>query len=159
MFKFMRGLSHRILRRRSEGVDYTINDPGDAAIEAAIAQARETLPTFWRVLAEGDASDCHLKVGLTTPNGAIEHLWIKPAERREDKVIGRLVSEPLDLEDVMIGSEVAVDLDRISDWAYIRNGRMFGAFTQRAMLHQIKPSARRRLAAALSPTPLESEAN
>lgn len=151
----LRRLVDRILGRAPGPDEFTILDAGD--IDAAIAEARATLDIFWRKFEAREALQYQLKAGLTTPNGATEHIWIEPSERREGKVVGRLMNQPLDLEDVAVGDEVVVDADRISDWGYFKSGRLYGVFTQRALLDRQSPAFRRQAEAVLSPTPLEPE--
>ena len=145
-----------ILRPRTE-FPVVVQDDDKADVDAAIAQARETLPLFWRKFEAGEADEFQLKAGLTTPNGATEHIWVRPSGWQDDKVIARLTSDPIDLEDVRAGDEVLIEPERISDWGYFKGGRLYGAFTQRAMLKYSEPKLRRQIEAALSPTPLEAE--
>jgi uncharacterized protein YegJ (DUF2314 family) len=135
--------------------EFTVTEQGDAAIVEAVAAARATLPVFWTVFEARDADDFQLKVGLTTPAGATEHVWIAPSAREGGKVTGVLAVQPFDLDDVDLGDEVVFDGDRISDWSYFKNGLLYGAYTQRAMLDRLPRDTWRELEAVLSPTPLE----
>jgi uncharacterized protein YegJ (DUF2314 family) len=148
-------LLKKILRPPPISDEFTVVQAGEASIEAATARAKATLDLFWEKFESGAADQYQLKVGLTTPNEAIEHVWIKPIERRDGRVIGLLMSQPVDLEDVSLGDEITIDPERISDWGYFKGGKLYGAFTQRAMLDQISPALRRRFEAALAPNPLE----
>ena len=152
-----RRIASLILRPRGPESEVTVVASGDPSMEAAIAQARETLPIFWRCFEAGAADSFQLKAGLSTPNGATEHLWLYPSGWREGKVVAILANQPRDLVDVGAGDEVLVDPDRITDWGYAKNGRLYGAFTQRAALHELSRSMRRQLEAVLAPTPLEPE--
>jgi uncharacterized protein YegJ (DUF2314 family) len=139
--------------------EFTIVPSGDAGVRAATAEARATLDIFWRKFDTGEADEYQLKVGLTTPNEATEHVWLAPSGWREGKVVGRLLSQPLDLPDVDAGDEVYVDPERISDWSYVKADKVWGAFTQRALLDQVSAEFRRQAEAAFSPTPLEPESH
>src|SRR5438045_472994 len=137
----LRRLAQMMLRsRRSD--DVAVLDRGNASMEAAIAQARETLPVFWRKFESGEAESYQLKAALTTPNGATEHVWIYTSGWRDERVVGVLASKPMDLGDISAGDEVLIDPERISDWVYFKQGLLYGGFTQRVTLNQLKPAMR-----------------
>lgn len=135
---------------------FTITEKGDVTMDQAVATARETLPVFWSVFDAQSAEDYRLKAGLTTPNGAVEHLWFFPRARNESgKVVAILMNQPRDIDDINEGDEVFFLEDRISDWSYRKNGLAYGMYTQRALLDRMPAEARREMEAFLSPTPLE----
>ena len=148
-------LLKNILQPHASPDELTMVETGEAVIEVAMAEARATLGLFWQKFESGFAERYQLKVGLTTPFGAIEHVWLEPIERRDGKVLGVLISQPIDLAEVNAGDEIIVDTDRISDWGYLKDGKLYGAFTQRAMLDRLNPKLRREVEAALAPTALE----
>ena len=152
-------LLDRILRPAAPADEFTVLRPGDEAVAAATAEARATLDIFWRKFESGEADQYQLKVGLTTPNEAVEHIWLSPSARRDGKVVGQLMNQPVDIEDVNLGDEIVVEMERISDWGYAKDGRLYGAFTQRALLDTLRPAMRRQVEAALAPTPLEPESD
>jgi uncharacterized protein YegJ (DUF2314 family) len=134
---------------------FTVTKSGE--LDVAIAQARDTLPSFWRRFEASAADEFEIKAGLTTPNGAVEHVWMTPCSWRDGKILCRLLSAPVDLEDVGLGDEVLVLPERISDWSYWRDGKLYGAYTERALLDRMDKGARRQLEAVLAPLPLESD--
>ena len=146
----------RVLRPASPMGEFTIVKTGNETVEAAMARARDTLDIFWRKFESGEADGYELKVGLTTPNEAVEHLWIEPTERQDGKIVGRLLIQPVDIEDLNLNDTITVDPDRISDWGYFKGGKLYGAFTQRAMLDTMSSGLRRQIEAALAPDALES---
>jgi uncharacterized protein YegJ (DUF2314 family) len=152
-------LLDRFLRPAPPTDEFAVLKQRDEAVVAATAEARATLDVFWRKFETGEADQYQLKVGLTTPNEAIEHIWLSPSDRRDGKVVGRLMNQPVDLEDVNVGDEIVVEPQRISDWGYFKDGRLYGAFTQRALLDTLSPAMRRQVGAALAPTPLEPESD
>ena len=150
-------LFRNILRPAASPDEFTVVQTGEAALEAATVEARATLELFWQKFESRAAEQYQLKAGLTTPFEAIEHVWLKPIERRDGKILGVLISQPVDLADISAGEQITVDADRISDWAYFKDGKLYGAFTQRAMLDRISPKMRREIEAALAPTALEPD--
>jgi len=147
-----------LFKDRSQPDEIAVVEAADQVLNAAIDQAKATLDVFWTKFDAGEADRFQLKAGLTTPNGAIEHVWLTVSGRQDGRIVGRLGNQPVDLVDLNIGDEVQVDLNRVSDWAYIKEGRLYGAFTQRAMLDRADPRTRRQIEAVLSPNPLETDA-
>ena len=105
-----------------------------------------------------DTGDFRIKARLTTPGGPGEHLWLAVARRDGDDIVGVLVNDPATLDDVQAGDEIRVDADRLSDWAYFKHGKMFGAFTMRAVLDRLSPGERARYLDVLSEDPVEADA-
>ena len=115
--------------------------PDDAAMEAAIAEARATLPLF---LAHGlDANGngiegAVLKVGFPaqgTTDMSVEHIWVSPFARLpEGGFVGLLANEPVDLGDLTVGDRVEFSEQMISDWhVTAEDGLFWGSYTSRVM--------------------------
>lgn len=116
-------------------------DKDDAAMNAAIAEARATLPLFLAQAFndEGDSRDeALLKVGFPTTDAAgmdVEHIWVSPfAEREGGGFTGLLANEPMALGDLTVGDQVDFTADMVSDWHMTApSGRFWGSFTSRVM--------------------------
>lgn len=129
---------------------------GDAAMNAAIAEARRSLPTFWRLL-EADpvvAASGKIKVGFDTPGGP-EHMWVREVRREGAVVKGLLDNRPVWLKGFAKGDPVTIDPADISDWSYIREERMYGSYTTRVMLPHLPAEQREAYRKFLSDKPLE----
>lgn len=133
--------------------------PNDAEMNAAIAQARSTLPIFWNKVDQHDPaiSDELVKVGLPNSHDSLEHIWMTVETHSALAVRGRLANEPVDLPRLRYRDEITVETSKISDWTYTKGGKQYGGFTIRAMLSGANPEERREIEAALAPTPLEPE--
>lgn len=128
----------------------------DAAMNAAIAEARGTLPTFWTLL-ETDpvvAASGKIKVAFDTPGGP-EHMWVREVRREGAVVKGLLDNRPVWLKGVSKGDPVNIDPADISDWSYIRDNRMYGSYTTRVMLPHFPAEQREAYRKFLSDKPLE----
>lgn len=134
-------------------IDY---QSGHTEMNAAIAEARRTLPAFWARLSanEPDGQEM-LKVALPASNGGREHIWVEGVTVTADGYAGRLYNLPRRLPGMTQGSPVQFEANQISDWTYVRNDRMWGNYTLRVMLKDLPPEDARRMAASLSDTPLE----
>lgn len=125
-------------------------------MNAAIAEARRSLPTFWTLLQTDPvvAASGKIKVGFDTPGGP-EHMWVREVRREGAVVKGLLDNRPVWLAGVAKGDPVTVDPADISDWSYIRDNRMYGSYTTRVMLPHFPAEQREAYRKFLSDKPLE----
>jgi uncharacterized protein YegJ (DUF2314 family) len=125
--------------RHNSKDDKTISVSGDdAEMNAAIAKARASLPDFWQVYEkrEQGESDFSLKVKITD-NGKIEHFWVVDIERKDGKITGTINNDPDIVHNVKLGDKITVNEPDISDWLYLRNGKMVGNYTLRVLFKQM----------------------
>jgi uncharacterized protein YegJ (DUF2314 family) len=108
----------------------------DAEMNAAIAHARDTLPTFWascdapKPTEVGHALKVRFDVGVDG-----EHVWVTDVEKLSDgSYSGRLANEPSDLPGQTIGDQVEFKQIDISDWMFMRNEMIVGGETIKALL-------------------------
>jgi uncharacterized protein YegJ (DUF2314 family) len=140
--------------------DRVINTTADdAAMNAAIAQARATLPRFW---AEFDrkrpgTSDHAVKLAITGQDGFKEHIWAYILRREGDQVVAELANVPEHLGGLRQGSEVRVSQTLISHWGYVKDDTLYGHYTTRVLWPRMSPEER--AGVKLSPTPLEPNAS
>ena len=123
----------------------------DAEMEEAKANARATLSHFWDKLAgpgtgeEGFA----LKVALPYGENNTEHIWSKDVERRNGKISVVINNVPRDVKTVRAGQRIEVADSQISDWMYLRNGKIVGNYTMRPLLKRMPPQDAARYRAML----------
>ena len=139
--------------------DLVFFSPDDAKMNAAIEQARKTLPIFWAKVDEHDpaVSDVLVKVGLPNTHDSLEHIWMTVESHSALAVRGRLANDPTDLPKLHHRDEITVETSKISDWAYTKDGKQYGGFSLRVMMDRASPEERRDLGQGLAPTPLEPE--
>jgi uncharacterized protein YegJ (DUF2314 family) len=113
-------------------------EENDAEMNAAIAKARETLPQFWQAFdkRERGESDFALKVRITDKNGA-EHFWAVGLERRDSKIMGTINNDPNIVRNVKLGDRIEIPEADISDWMYMRDGKMVGNQTIKPLFKQM----------------------
>jgi uncharacterized protein YegJ (DUF2314 family) len=107
----------------------------DKRMNAAIAEARRTLPEFLALLQKRGSQLPN--AGIKFPLGGWEHIWVNEIRRDGDVVVGKLGNAPIQ-EEWQLGDEVRVPVSEISDWAW-RNadGVMQGHHTTRALLDML----------------------
>ena len=130
----------------------------DPAMNAAIAEARSTLPQFFGEFNAAPVSqrDAFLvKVGMPVEGGGHEHIWVGSLRRENGQLIGALANEPNWMPGMHLGSRVVIDETLISDWSIHSPEGIYGSYTTRVMLPQLDPNEAAQVRAMLlrSPTP------
>jgi uncharacterized protein YegJ (DUF2314 family) len=122
--------------------DKVINVPDDdPEMAAAIAKARSTLPEFWKAReaeAEGE-ENFSLKVMVPYGSGKHEHMWLVDIDREDDKLSGTISNQPAYATNVSQGDVHEFTEAEISDWTFMRNGKMVGNETMRPLLKRMSP--------------------
>lgn len=131
--------------REVGGDKVTMVDEDDPEMAAAIAKARSTLPRFWEVLGKPEHGEgsFSLKVRITDRHGT-EHFWITRIERRDGTTTGTVGNEPNIVESVRMGQRIPIPEADISDWLYMRDGKMHGNETLRPLLKRMPEGEARR---------------
>lgn len=113
---------------------------------AAIGKARETLPQFWQVFEKPDRGEAKfsLKVRIADKNGT-EHFWLTDIERREGKMTGVVSNDPNIVSSVKLGQRIDIPEADISDWLYMRDGKMVGNETLKPLLKKMPAAEVQRL--------------
>ena len=143
----------------SEEPSFSFLPPDDPRVAAATAEARHHLPVFWRMHDQSPPGydQFALKVSLpTVEHEAFEHIWVTAIRRDERSVTGKLANVPVDLGDLVVGSQVTFSPEQISDWQYQKDGRLYGHFVTRAVMADFSPAERAELDSVLAPEPLEA---
>jgi uncharacterized protein YegJ (DUF2314 family) len=123
----------------------------DPEMDAAKAKARATLGQFWEKLERPGPGEegFALKVGLPYGANSTEHIWTKDVERRDGKITAVINNRPRDVKTVRLGQRIDIREDQISDWMFMRNGKMVGSYTLRPMLKRMPPEDAARYRAML----------
>lgn len=119
--------------------DQTINfADGDAQMNAAIAEAQASLPTWLAVLANPPrgVSDLTFKFPLE----GYEHIWVADVRREGNMLTGQLANNP-QAPGWTLGDRVRVPLSDVTDWGYWdADGVGVGFYTIRVMLDYMSPA-------------------
>jgi uncharacterized protein YegJ (DUF2314 family) len=126
--------------------DKVINVAGDdPEMKAAIAKARDTLPQFWQAFnnrTRGE-TDFSLKVRITD-NGGVEHFWLSHLEKRDAQLYGVINNDAEIVRNVKLGERLPIPEADISDWLYMREGKMVGNYTLRVLFKSMPAAEVRR---------------
>ena len=110
----------------------------DLEMVAAIAKAQSTLPQFWQIFdkPERGESKFALKVRITDKKGT-EHFWANDIERRDGKTMGTINNDPNIVASVKLGDRIEIPEADISDWLYMRDGKMVGNETLKPLFKKM----------------------
>jgi uncharacterized protein YegJ (DUF2314 family) len=126
------------------------DDPADAEVAAAMAEAQETLDDFLGALESCSPSQSHfsLRVWLVSEDAegdvetARELAWLDDVRWDGVRFRGRLNREPALVKGYARGDEVRVMRGAVADWLYIDSGRAVGGWTIRLLRKRMTPGQR-----------------
>ena len=102
-------------------------------MEAAIARSRKEIDTFLAELSKRTGENHAVKAPITD-KGETEHFWLVDVSYRNGQFEGVINNDPGMVTNVRIGYERKVDKADISDWMFMRGGKMYGNYTLRPLL-------------------------
>jgi uncharacterized protein YegJ (DUF2314 family) len=114
----------------------------DEALNRIAQNARDTLPVFFRRLlrpAKGE-SNFRIKYPFKTDPGSgfgMEQLWLSGIDFRDGVYYGVLSNTPYYIASIKRGDTVSFSVDEITDWMYIKDGKIIGGLSIRHLLEQI----------------------
>ncbi len=137
-FDFVDAMLSRFYALKPDGTIGVAAD--DPEMAAAITAARATLPQYWQVFEhrEQGETDFSLKVKTSDTHGT-EHFWAVDISRKDGVVYGTIDNEPRLVTSAKPGGRVLVRSEDISDWGFIRNGRIHGKHTLRVLMKRMPP--------------------
>jgi uncharacterized protein YegJ (DUF2314 family) len=130
----------------------------DDRMNAAVAEARRFYPLFlatFRADSEANrAAHYAVKLGLPTPDGGHEHVWIDNLRYEGETLVGALANIPDNLPGLAVGARVEIDDALVSDWSILTLEGMYGSFTTRIMLDDIPAGDAAQLRRVLTRDPI-----
>ena len=105
---------------------------GDVEMNAAIARARATLPAFWASYQAPKPPETghSLKVRFPKPRSGNEFIWMAEVKQLADgRYSGRFANSPRDLPGKRAGDLIEFGEADVSDWMFLRNGKIVGGET------------------------------
>jgi uncharacterized protein YegJ (DUF2314 family) len=119
----------------------------DEKILQIAEDARNTLPGFFRQLTRANAKEEHfsIKYPFTADDGSgvnMEQVWLTGIHFKNGIYYGFLASAPRHLSGMKKGDKVMFDTDTITDWMYVRGGRIIGGDSIKYLLEKIPEDQR-----------------
>jgi uncharacterized protein YegJ (DUF2314 family) len=110
---------------------------GDAEMAAAVGKARASLAAFWASYESPKPSEggYSLKVRFPYGNNSHEHIWMAEVKKLDGgRYSARFANAPVHLPGKRLGDQVEFTEADISDWMFMRNGKIVGGETIKPLL-------------------------
>src|SRR5690606_41884620 len=82
--------------------------------------------------------------------GKVAHFWLTNIICRDGKFTGLIGNNPGVVSNLSFGDEWTVGWSQISDWMFVRDGKIHGNYTRRPLLKTLPPEKARQLHAMLA---------
>lgn len=102
-------------------------------MDAAIARARLEVDRFTTELAQPTGENHAVKVAIKDGENT-EHFWLIDVAFRNGQFEGTINNDPGVVSNIKIGQKWSAKQEEISDWMFMRDGKMFGNYTMRPLL-------------------------
>lgn len=118
----------------------TLIDSGydQAEMDAAIAKARGSVDTFIAEL-QSPSGESHAVKAPITDGDQTEHFWLSDVSYQNGEFQGTIDNDPGTVTNVKVGQSWTIKKGEISDWMYMRDGKMYGNYTMRPLLKTMPP--------------------
>ena len=117
----------------------------DAEMNAAIQEARETLPVFIEALQAPTETQSYYAIKVIFPfgeDGGAEHMWVDQLSYADGEFQGVLGNEPVDVTDLEYGDVVTTSAEEISDWMIVDNSQLLGGYTLHVLRNRMNEAER-----------------
>jgi len=112
----------------------------DKAMERAVEHAQRSLGFFMAALRANKPGDTtfEIKKGFVDADRC-EHLWINKITYDGKNFHGRINNRPLEVKNVQLGQRVTLGPREVSDWMFLKNGKLMGGYTTRVLYARLSP--------------------
>ncbi|HEY3663835.1 MAG TPA: DUF2314 domain-containing protein [Chthoniobacterales bacterium] len=115
----------------------------DKAIDAAVDRAQKSLGLFIAALKKKRDGDERFEIKKGFDDGQqVEHIWVDQLTWDGKLFHGRINNKPLDVKNVRLGQSVTVAPRDVSDWMFIRDGKLIGGYTTRIFYRRLSAADR-----------------
>ena len=115
-------------------------EANDAMMAEAFAQGKATLGDFWAVHANPTKGESDFAVKVAIAEGdRKEYFWLVDPKRQGKRVSAAIGNELEIVKHVTLGQVVEFDESEIVDWMFMRDKKMHGNHTARALLQHMSP--------------------
>lgn len=118
-------------------------------MEAAITRARSEMDAFIKELSARTGTGHAVKAPISDGKET-EHFWLTDVAFQNGEFTGTVNNEPGLVSNVKMGQAHTVKKDEISDWMFMRGGKMHGNYTMRPLLKAMPESEAAKFRAMLA---------
>lgn len=102
-------------------------------MEAAISRAQSEVDAFISELQSPTGTDHAVKAPITDGKET-EHFWLSDITYENSQFRGTINNDPGTVTNVQFGQSWTIAKSEISDWLYMKDGKMYGNYTMRPLL-------------------------
>jgi uncharacterized protein YegJ (DUF2314 family) len=118
-------------------------DDNDKQFDRATEQAQRSLGFFIAALKAKKGGDSGFEIKKAFVDGEnVEHLWISGVTYDGTNFHGKINNKPIDVKNVRLGGTVTVAPKDVTDWMFVKNGRLIGGYTTRVFYARLSPEQR-----------------
>jgi uncharacterized protein YegJ (DUF2314 family) len=112
----------------------------DKQIDRAVENAQRTLGFFMAALKAKKNGDTVFEIKKGFIDGdKVEHLWIKRVTYDGKNFHGQIDNQPLEVSNVHLGQRITVAPEAVTDWMFLKNGKLIGGYTTRVLYARLLP--------------------
>ncbi len=138
-----------LIQRQGQPDAYRV-EPEDIPLKSAQIEAQLKLAELRERIQSPPSEQTYLAVkGIFGEDDQVEHLWLQDLSLQEDRIVGTLDNQPLELSQWSVGDRVVLRREQISDWMAIESGQLVGGWTLRALREQMTEAERAAFDASL----------
>jgi uncharacterized protein YegJ (DUF2314 family) len=122
----------------------------DAELDAAIREARDSLPTFLRTIAtpHADRTIVAVKVRFAPPGESSQDIWVDEVVYG-DGVFRGSMGDDIPSMKLEVGEKIVIDEKDILDWMVVQDGKLIGGYTVRLAMQRMDAQERERFLESL----------
>jgi uncharacterized protein YegJ (DUF2314 family) len=112
----------------------------DKQMDRAAENAQKSLGFFMAALRAGKDGDTYFEIKKGFVDGdKVEQLWVGKVSYDGTKFHGQVDNKPLDVKNVHLGEHVTVQPQEVTDWMFLKDGKLMGGYTTRVLYARLSP--------------------
>jgi uncharacterized protein YegJ (DUF2314 family) len=113
---------------------------GDKQMDQAVDRAQKSLGFFMAALRVKKDGDSVFEIKKAFVDGdKVEHIWIREVTFDGKNFHGKVDNRPVDVNNVHMGERVMVAPVEVSDWMFLKDGKLIGGYTTRVLYARLSP--------------------
>jgi len=112
----------------------------DKQMDRAVESAQKSLGFFMAALRAKKNGDTVFEIKKGFIDGdKVEHLWIREVTYDGKNFHGKIDNRPLEVSNVHLGQRVSVAPQDVTDWMFLKDGKLIGGYTTRVLYARLSP--------------------
>jgi uncharacterized protein YegJ (DUF2314 family) len=113
----------------------------DRQMDRAVENAQKSLGFFMAALRAKKNGDTVFEIKKGFIDGdKVEHLWIREVTYDGKNFHGKIDNRPLEVNNVRLGQRVTVAPEHVTDWMFLKDGKLIGGYTTRVLYARLSPA-------------------